>query len=108
LDQRPETELTAERSRLGRDLEEAEARLADSAIHRLEPTELARREMRAQQLPALIKVAAEARIRCEVELQQLESTGSSLAELEDEVDVARRQVDFGERCRHGAGPAARA
>jgi AAA domain len=93
LDQRPEAELTAERSRLGRDLEEAEARLAEAAIHRLEAADLARREIRAQQLPALIKVAAEARIRCEVELQQLESAGSSLAELEDEVEVARRDVE---------------
>jgi DNA repair exonuclease SbcCD ATPase subunit len=93
LDQRPETELTAERSRLGRDLEEVEAALANAAIHRLEPADLARREIRAQQLPALIKVAAEARIRCEVELQQLESAGSSLAELEDEVEVARRDVE---------------
>jgi AAA domain-containing protein len=93
LDQRPEAELTAERSRLGRDLEEVEAALANATIHRLEPAELARREIRAQQLPALIKVAAEARIRCEIELQQLETAGSSLAELEDEVEVARRDVE---------------
>jgi AAA domain len=93
LDQRPEVEMTAERSRLGRDLEEVEAALANAAIHKLEAADLARREVRAQQLPALIKVAAEARIRCEVELQQLESAGSSLAELEDEVEVARREVE---------------
>jgi AAA domain len=93
LDQRPEAELTAERSRLGRDLEEAEAQLVEAAIHRLEPADLARREVRAQQLPALIRAAVEARIRCEVELQSLENAAASLAELEDEVDVAGRQVD---------------
>ncbi len=93
LDQRPEAELTAERSRLGRDLEEVEAALGAAAIHRLEPAELARGEVRAQQLPALIRAAAEARIRCEVELQALESSGASLAELEDEVEVARRAVE---------------
>ncbi|HEY8762103.1 MAG TPA: AAA family ATPase [Candidatus Dormibacteraeota bacterium] len=93
LDQRPDNELTAERSRLGRDLEETEAALNEAAIHKLEPAELARQEIRAQQLPALIKVAAEARIRCEVELQSLEDAGSSLAELEDEVAVAKRDVE---------------
>jgi chromosome segregation protein len=93
LDQRPEAELTAERSRLGRDLEEAEAALGEASIHRLEPAELARREVRAQQLPALIRAAVEARIRCEVELQSLENAAASIAELEDEVDVAKRQVD---------------
>jgi AAA domain len=93
LDQRPEAELTADRSRLGRDLEEAEAALGEASIHRLELAELARREVRAQQLPALIRAAVEARIRCEVELQSLENAAASIAELEDEVDVARRQVD---------------
>ena len=93
LDQRPEAELTAERSRLGRDLEEVEATLREASIHRLEAAELARREVRAQQLPALIRAAVEARIRCEVELQSLENAAASLTELEDEVDVARRQVD---------------
>jgi uncharacterized protein YhaN len=92
LDQRPEAELTTERSRLGRDLAEVEAALVESNIHRLQPAELARREVRAQQLPALIRAAVEARIRCEVELQSLENAAASLAELEDEVDVARRQV----------------
>jgi DNA repair exonuclease SbcCD ATPase subunit len=93
LDQRPEAELTADRSRLGRDLEEIEAALAEAAIHRLEPAELARREVRAQQLPGLIRAAVEARIRCEVELQSLENAAASLAELEDEVEVARRDLD---------------
>ena len=93
LDQRPAEELTAERSRLGRDLEEVEAALGEAAIHRLEPAELARREVRAQQLPGLIRAAVEARIRCEVELQSLESAGASLAELEDEVEVACRNVE---------------
>ena len=93
LDQRPAEELTAERSRLGRDLEEVDAALGEAAIHRLEPAELARREVRAQQLPGLIRAAVEARIRCEVELQSLESAGASLAELEDEVEVACRNVE---------------
>lgn len=93
LDQRPATELAAERSRFGRDLEEVEVAIAQAAVHRLEPTELARLEIRAQQLPALIRAAAEARIRCEVELQSLEIAGGSPAELEDEVEVARRGVE---------------
>ena len=93
LDQRPEAELAAERSRIGRDLEETLAALGEASIHRLEPAELARREVRAQQLPALIRAAAEARIRCEVELQSLENAAASIAELEDEVDVAKRQVE---------------
>jgi chromosome segregation protein len=93
LDQRPEAELSAERSRLGRDLEEVEVALAEAAIHRLEPVDLARREIRAQQLPALIRAAADARIRCEVELQSLENAGASLAELEDEAEVGRRHVE---------------
>jgi hypothetical protein len=93
LDQRPEAELTAERSRLGRDLEEVENQLGEASIHRLGPAELARREIRAQQLPALIRAATEARIRCEVELQSLENARASLPELEDEVAVARRGVE---------------
>ncbi|MDQ6919106.1 MAG: AAA family ATPase [Candidatus Dormibacteraeota bacterium] len=93
LDQRPEAELSADRSRLGRDLDEVEAALREAAIHRLEPAELARREARAQQLPAVIRAADEARLRCEIELQSLESAAPSLAELEDEVEVARRDVD---------------
>jgi DNA repair exonuclease SbcCD ATPase subunit len=96
LDQRPAEELAAERSRLGRDLDEAEAALSEAAIHRLEPAELARCEVRVQQLPGLIRNAAETRIRCEIELLALEGTVASLAELEDEVEVARRD---GERLR---------
>ena len=93
LDQRPEAELSAERSSLGRDLEEFESALTEAAIHRLEPAELARRDVRAQQLPGLIRAAVEARIRCEVELQSIENAAASLAELEDEVAVAKRDVE---------------
>jgi len=93
LDQRAEAQLTADRSSLGRDLAEVEAALREAAIHRLAPAELARSEIRAQQLPALIRAAVEARIRCEVELQSLENAAASIAELEDEVEVARRGVE---------------
>ena len=93
LDPRPEAELTADRSRLGRDLEELEGLLAEAAIHRLEPAELARLEIRAQQLPAQRQAAIEARIRCEVELESLENAAASIAELEDEAEVASREVE---------------
>jgi uncharacterized protein YhaN len=93
LDQRPEAELIADRSRLGRDLEEIDAAITEASIHRLEPAELARLEIRAQQLPAQRQAAIEARIRCEVELESLENAAASIAEFEDEAEVASREVE---------------
>jgi uncharacterized protein YhaN len=93
LDQRPEAELAAERARLGRDLEEAASAIAEASLHRLEPADAARLEIRAGQLPELVRAAGEARIRCEYELDALEAEGAPLAELEDEAAVAGRAVE---------------
>ena len=87
------TQLAEERARLGRDLEEVESAVAEAAIHRLPAGELARLEVRVSQLPQLIRSNSEARIRSEVEMQQLEDSGAPLAELEDEVAVAGREVE---------------
>jgi DNA repair exonuclease SbcCD ATPase subunit len=92
-DPNPQESLEEERSRLGRDLVEVEAQIQEAAIHRLPAGELARLEMRVGQLPQLIRTNAEARIRADVELQQLEEAGVPLAELEDEVAVAKRDVE---------------
>jgi hypothetical protein len=87
------TTLAAERAKLGRDQEEVEAALVAAAIHRMDGGELARLEVRAELLPGLIRGAREARIRSEVELQQLGGSGAPVAELEDEVAVAGREVE---------------
>ncbi|HVD01654.1 MAG TPA: AAA family ATPase [Candidatus Dormibacteraeota bacterium] len=92
-DSQPSSKLVEERARLGRDLEEVEAAIAEAAIHRLPPAELARLEVRVGQLPELIRSSREAGIRAEVEMRQLEDTGAPLAELEDEVTVAGREVE---------------
>ena len=86
------SDLLAERARLSRDLDELDSRIAEAALHRLDPGALARLEMRVEQLPEQVRAAREARIRAEVELQQLEEPGEPLAELEDEVAVAGREV----------------
>ena len=92
--QRPETtELVADRARLGRDLDEAEAAIATATLQLLAPADLTRLEIRAGQLPDLVRAAYEARIRCEVELNALEAEGAPLAELEDEAAVAGRAVE---------------
>jgi DNA repair exonuclease SbcCD ATPase subunit len=85
--------LEEERARLGRDLGEVEAQIQEAALHRLPAGELARLEVRISQLPQLIRSNSEARIRAEMEIQQLEDSGVPLAELEDGVAVAGREVE---------------
>ena len=92
MEERDES-LGGERARLGRDLVEVEAQIQEAAIHRLPAGDLARLELRVQQLPQLIRSSSEARIRADLELQQLEEAGAPLAELEDEVAVAAREVE---------------
>lgn len=84
--------LTAERARLGRDLEELRARIEEAAATRLPPTELAALDQRSKSLAGLIKAAEADALRAEIEADGFEREAGALADLEDEAAAAQREV----------------
>lgn len=84
--------LTAERARLGRDLEELRARLDERATARLPAADLAALDQRLGALPGLIKAAESEALRAEIEADGFEREAGALADLEDEAAAAQREV----------------
>jgi uncharacterized protein YhaN len=92
LSMEEDARLRAERSELGRDLEEIERRIHEESAYRLASEDVEQRRMRMDALPTELLRAKEQRAVLHSKLREAERDAGLVAELEDQVAELERRL----------------